>query len=168
MALTSLTATAHRKAMAQISAQDAMNAMDSMDSPTAFVAVALAAVSWDGVLTKAGSRALRHALDYREPFRHMSDAEMIQLFDRLLAQLRLEGSRQLMEHASAVLDPRQRLTAFTVAAEIMRSDGELVAEEQRILADLASQLAIPTAQHDQILHVMDLLHASLVGSPVLA
>ena len=42
-----------------------MNAMDTMDSPTAFVAVALAAVSWDGVLTKAGSRALRHSLDYR-------------------------------------------------------------------------------------------------------
>lgn len=145
-----------------------MNAMDTMDSPTAFVAVALAAVSWDGVLTKAGSRALRHALDYREPFRHMSDGEMIELFDRLLAQLRQEGSRQLMEHASAVLDPQQRLTAFTAAAEIMRSDGELVAEEQRILADLASQLSISPDQHDQILAVMDLLHASLVGKPVLA
>ena len=145
-----------------------MNAMDTMDSPTAFVAVALAAVSWDGVLTKAGSRALRHSLDYREPFRHMSDGEMIQLFDRLLAQLRQEGSRQLMEHASAVLDPQQRLTAFTAAAEIMRSDGELVAEEQRILADLASQLSISPDQHDQILAVMYLLHASLVGKPVLA
>lgn len=168
MALASVPAIPPLKAMAQLPAQDVMNAMQPMDSPTAFVAVALAAVSWDGVLTKAGSRALRHALDYREPFRHMSDAEMIQLFDRLLAQLRLEGSRQLMEHASAVLDPRQRLTAFTVAAEIMRSDGELVAEEQRILADLASQLTIPTAQHDQILEVMDQLHASLVGNPVLA
>jgi tellurite resistance protein len=168
MALASITAMTPLKAMAQLPALDVMNAMQPMDSPTAFVAVALAAVSWDGVLTKAGSRALRHALDYREPFRHMSDAEMIQLFDRLLAQLRLEGSRQLMEHASAVLDPRQRLTAFTVAAEIMRSDGELVAEEQRILEDLASHLTIPAAQHDQILQVMDLLHASLVGNPVLA
>ncbi len=168
MALASITAMTPLKAMAQLPAQDVMNAMQPMDSPTAFVAVALAAVSWDGVLTKAGTRALRHALDYREPFRHMSDAEMIQLFDRLLAQLRLEGSRQLMEHASAVLDPRQRLTAFTVAAEIMRSDGELVAEEQRILEDLASHLTIPAAQHDQILQVMDLLHASLVGNPVLA
>ncbi|WP_311134094.1 MULTISPECIES: tellurite resistance TerB family protein [Synechococcales] len=168
MALASITAMTPLKAMAQLPALDVMNAMQPMDSPTAFVAVALAAVSWDGVLTKAGSRALRHALDYREPFRNMSDAEMIQLFDRLLAQLRLEGSRQLMEHASAVLDPRQRLTAFTVAAEIMRSDGELVAEEQRILEDLASHLTISANQHDQILQVMDLLHASLVGNPVLA
>jgi len=32
----------------------------SMDSATAFAAIALAAVSWDGVLTMAGSRALRH------------------------------------------------------------------------------------------------------------
>ena len=63
-----------------------------MDSPTAFVAVALAAVSWDGLLTRAGSRALRHSLDYRVPFNQMGDAAMIQLFDQLLADLRHDGA----------------------------------------------------------------------------
>ena len=42
-----------------------------MDSSTAFAAIALAAVSWDGVLTMAGSRALRHALDYRQPYQQL-------------------------------------------------------------------------------------------------
>jgi hypothetical protein len=51
----------------------------SMDTSTAFAAVALAAVSWDGVLTMAGTRALRHSLDYRAPYCHRSDAEMISL-----------------------------------------------------------------------------------------
>ena len=40
----------------------------TLDAPSAFAAIALAAVSWDGVLSMAGSRALRHSLDYRHPF----------------------------------------------------------------------------------------------------
>jgi hypothetical protein len=45
-----------------------MTIATDLDAPSAFAAIALAAVSWDGVLTPAGSRALRHALDYRHPF----------------------------------------------------------------------------------------------------
>mgnify|MGYP006279562823 CR=1 FL=1 len=37
------------------------------DAPTAFAAIALAAVSWNGLLTQAGARASRHTLDYRHP-----------------------------------------------------------------------------------------------------
>ena len=54
-----------------------------MDSLTAFAAIGLAAVSWDGRFTQAGTRAFRHALDYREPFCQMPDAEMITLLDPL-------------------------------------------------------------------------------------
>lgn len=137
-----------------------------MDSPTAFVAVALAAVSWDGVLSRAGSRALRHELDYRAPFSTMSDGEMIALFDRLLSEMRAEGAKSLMARAAKVLDSHQRRTAFAVAAEIMRSDGELVPEERLILDDLAAGLEISSADRAKVLEVMDMLHASLEGSAV--
>jgi tellurite resistance protein len=137
-----------------------------MDSPTAFVAVALAAVSWDGVLSRAGSRALRHELDYRAPFNAMSDGAMIALFDRLLSEMRAEGAKALMARAARVLDPHQRRTAFAVAAEIMRSDGELVAEERQILDDLATGLEISAGDSTKVLEVMDMLHASLEGTPV--
>lgn len=139
-----------------------------MDSPTAFVAVALAAVSWDGLLTRAGSRALRHSLDYRVPFNQMGDAAMIQLFDQLLADLRRDGAPILMARAALQLDPHERRTAFAVAAEIMRSDGPLVPDEQQILSDLAAQLEIPDSESARILEVMDILHAELVSSPVAA
>lgn len=142
------------------------NHLASMDSPTAFVAVALAAVSWDGVLSRAGSRALRHELDYRVPFNAMSDGEMIALFDRLLSEMRAEGAKALAIRAARVLDPHQRCTAFAVAAEIMRSDGELVAEERQILDDLATELAISASDSTKVLEVMDMLHASLEGSAV--
>lgn len=139
-----------------------------MDSPTAFVAVALAAVSWDGTLTRAGSRALRHSLDYRVPFNQMGDAAMIQLFDTLLNDLRRDGAPILMARAALQLDPHERRTAFAVAAEIMRSDGPLVAQEQQILLDLAAQLDLDSSDSTRILEVMDILHAELICSPVAA
>jgi tellurite resistance protein len=134
----------------------------TMDTPTAFAAVALASVSWDGALTMAGTRALRHALDYRPPFRGRSDGEMIALMDQLLRSLRERGAGGLMEDAAAVLDERQRHTAYAVAVEIMRSDGPLQEEERQILERLASHLDLDETETSKVAEVMDVLHASIV------
>lgn len=138
----------------------------AMDSPTAFAAVALAAVSWDGVLTMAGTRALRHALDYRPPFRERSDAEMIALMDSLLRSLRDRGARGLMVDAAAVLNERQRHTAYAVATEIMRSDGPLQEAERQILACLAEHLHLDPQETAKVGEVMDVLHASILETAV--
>ncbi|MFO7628742.1 MAG: tellurite resistance TerB family protein [Prochlorococcaceae cyanobacterium] len=134
----------------------------SMDSATAFAAIALAAVSWDGILSKAGSRSLRHSLDYRRPYRDQGDAAMVALMDSLLAQLRSKGAQHLMVEAAEVLNPQQRSTAFAVAAEIMRSDGPLQADERNILTNLAITLGLDAATTAPVLAVMDLLHADLL------
>jgi tellurite resistance protein len=139
-----------------------------MDAPTAFAAVALAAVSWDGALTMAGTRALRHALDYRAPFKGRSDKEMITLMDTLLQGLRAKGSIGLMEEAASVLDERQRHTAYAVAVEIMRSDGPLQDQEQKILADLATTLRLDPEETTKVQEVMDILHASILETAVSA
>jgi tellurite resistance protein len=139
-----------------------------MDAPTAFAAVALAAVSWDGTLTMAGTRALRHALDYRAPYKGRGDKEMITLMDDLLQALRAKGSIGLMEEAAGVLDDRQRHTAYAVAAEIMRSDGPLQEQEQAILADLATTLKLDPEETAKVLEVMDILHASILEPAVSA
>jgi hypothetical protein len=47
-------------------------------------------------MSAAGARSLRHALDYRLPFRDYSDGEMAQLLDGLLGQLRTQGAQHLM------------------------------------------------------------------------
>jgi hypothetical protein len=133
----------------------------SWSSANGFAAVALAAVCWDGVMSMAGSRALRHALDYRQPFRDYSDGEMVQLLNGLLEQLRSKGAQHLMVDAAAALTPRQRSTAFAMAAEIMRSDGELQVDEQNILSNLASVLSLEESLTHDILQVMDVLHDSL-------
>ena len=133
----------------------------SLSAADGFAAIALAAVCWDGVMSMAGSRALRHALDYREPFRQYSDSEMVQLLNGLLARLRTQGAQHLMVDAASVLTPSQRGTAFAVAAEIMRSDGDLQEDEHNILSNLAAVLNLEESLTRDILQIMDVLHGNL-------
>jgi hypothetical protein len=163
-----MTATAPPASNPSVPIPQAMREQDRIpsqpiDAPTAFAAIALAAVSWDGVLSMAGSRALRHALDYRHPFCDYGDAGMVQLMDQLLRQMRNKGAQHLMVEAAEALTPRQRSTAYAVAAEIMRSDGPLQADERNILGNLASTLCLPEAETERVLAVMDVLHADVIS-----
>jgi len=135
-----------------------------MEPATAFAAVALAAVSWDGVLTMAGSRALRHSLDYRQPYRNYGQDAMVKLMDTLLAELRRVGPQHLMVEAAEQLNPAQRATAFAMAAEIMRSDGPLQDDERNILTNLAITLGLAEAVTTPIHAAMDLLHADVLSA----
>jgi hypothetical protein len=138
--------------------------MPPPDSARAFAAVALAAVSWDGVLTAAGSRAVRHALDYRQPFCSLGIQATGELVDGLLADLRRTSAQQLMLEAAQSLTVRQRRIAFAVATEIMRSDGPLEADERNILASLADSLDLADEEAAKIFDVMDLLHGDITES----
>ncbi|MEB3270287.1 MAG: tellurite resistance TerB family protein [Synechococcus sp.] len=141
----------------------AMESSSAMDAPTAFAAIALAAVSWDGVLTKAGSRSLRHALDYRHPYLDYGDERMVRMMNDLLADLRQKGAQHLMVEAAAGLDPSQRTTAYAVAAEIMRSDGPLKPDEANILENLATTLELGAEITEPLQAAMDLLHADVLA-----
>ena len=138
------------------------SAEGALEPPSAFAAIALAAVSWDGVLSMAGSRALRHALDYRHPYCDYGDAGMVRLMDQLLRDMRRKGAQHLMVEAAEVLNPRQRATAYAVAAEIMRSDGPLEADERNILSNLATTLGLSTEETERVLSVMEVLHADVM------
>jgi hypothetical protein len=135
-----------------------------LEPASAFAAIALAAVSWDGVLSMAGSRALRHALDYRHPYCDYGDAGMVRLMDQLLRDMRRKGAQHLMVEAAEVLNARQRATAYAVAAEIMRSDGPLEADERNILSNLATTLGLSGEDTERVLAVMDVLHADVMQS----
>ena len=134
-----------------------------MNLVTAFAAVGLTAVSWDGTQSRAGARSLRHALDYREPFCRMSDNDMVLLMDAVLALRRERGNKALMLQAAAVLSPAQALTAYAMASELMRSDGPYSAEERRHLDVLALMLSIAQPEAERIDAVFDLLHAPLLS-----
>lgn len=132
-----------------------------MESSQAFAAIALAAVSWDGTLTQAGSRSLRHALDYRQPFASYPPERMVALMDELLKALREQGPQRLMVMASEALNPQQRRTAYAMAAEIMRSDGPYQDDELNILSNLAEVLMVEARLSHEIQSTMNLLHGDL-------
>ena len=67
-----------------------------------------------------------------------------------------------------MLDERQRHTAYAVAVEIMRSDGPLQDQEQKILADLAATLRLDPEETTKVHEVMDILHASILETAVSA
>ena len=87
---------------------------------------------------------------------------MVQMMDHLLRQMRSKGAQHLMVEAAQALNPRQRATVYAVAAEIMRSDGPLQADEQNILSNLAGTLDLPEAETEKVLAVMDVLHADVI------
>ena len=132
-----------------------------MNLVTAFAAVGLTAVTWDGTQSQAGARLLRHAMDYREPFCRMSDNEVVLLIDAVLALRRERGNKALMLQAAGALSPGQALTAYAMASELMRSDGPYSAEERRHLDVLALMLSIAQPEAERIDAVFDVLHASL-------
>ena len=132
-----------------------------MNSLTAFAAIGLTAVAWDGSLTPAGGRAFRHALDYREPYCSLSEQEMVNLMDHLLNRRRAIGNNALMLEAAQALSSRQSLTAYAMASELMRSDGPYEAEERRHLDRLALILSIAKPESDRIDSVFDVLHQQL-------
>ena len=132
-----------------------------MDSLTAFAAIGLTAVAWDGSLTPAGGRAFRHALDYREPYCSLSEHEMVELMDSLLSRRREIGNTALMLEAARALSSTHSLTAYAMASELMRSDGPYEADERRHLDHLALILSIAKPESDRIDSVFDLLHNRL-------
>lgn len=140
---------------------EALGGAAVLAAPEAFLAIALAAVSWDGVLSPAGTRALRHAIDYRHPYVDLPEQDLALMIDALLGRLRSQGAQQLMLRAAAGLTPELRRTAFATAAAIMRSDGPLQADEQNILSTLAETLALPESDSAPLLALMEVLHAPL-------
>jgi hypothetical protein len=153
-----LTGTLEMQVMAD-SGSPSSSADATMTAPEAFLAIALAAVSWDGVLSPAGTRALRHAIDYRHPYVDLADQDVVLMIDGLLGRLRSQGAQQLMLRAAAGLTPQLRRTAFATAAEIMRSDGPLQADEQNILSTLAVTLELPESDTAPLVDLMEVLHA---------
>ena len=87
---------------------------------------------------------------------------MIGMMDQLVSDLRLKGAQHMMIDAAQILQAEQRMAAFAVAAEIMRSDGTYQEDETNILDNLASVLELDDAFTFEVMRVMDVLHSDLL------
>jgi len=129
-----------------------------MTPSEAFASVALVAVACDGDLGREEAQALRQQLEMRSPYRQTSEAQMAELFDRLLARLRAEGWRALLAAALPVLQERQQETALAMAAHLVHADRVVSGVEQQLLEAMAAQLTIDPQRTSQILEAIAILN----------
>ena len=122
-----------------------------MNSAEAFAAIALAAVACDGSLGRDEAHALRTQLEYRSWYSSSTEADMGDLFDRLLHNLRDQGVGGLIEQALPVLSSSQQQSALAVAAHLTHADRNVTEEESAFLLDLSQRMALPEGEAASIL-----------------
>ena len=123
-----------------------------MNSAEAFAAIALAAVACDGSLGRDEAHALRTQLEYRSLYSSSSEADMGDLFDRLLHNLRGQGVGGLIEQALPVLSSSQRAEVLCgMAAHLTHADRNVTEEESAFLQDLSQRMALPEGEAASIL-----------------
>ena len=135
-----------------------------MTSAEAFAAVALAAVACDGSLGRDEAHALRRQLENRSLYVSCSEAEMGELFDRLLTLLRERGVAGLIDSAVPVLDQRQQESALAVAAHLVHADRKVTPEEAEFLERLAVQLNLPSGDAQMIIRSIKALNRGSLDS----
>jgi len=135
-----------------------------MTSAEAFAAVALAAVACDGSLGRDEAQALRRQLEHRSLYVSCSEAEMGELFDRLLTLLRERGVAGLIDSAVPVLDQRQQESALAVAAHLVHADRKVTPEESEFLERLAVQLNLPSGEAQMIIRSIEALNRDSLDS----
>ncbi|MBA4733062.1 MAG: hypothetical protein EVB06_00730 [Synechococcus sp. MED-G133] len=129
-----------------------------MNSAEAFAAIALAAVACDGSLGRDEAHALRTQLEYRSWYSSSTEADMGDLFDRLLHNLRDQGVGGLIEQALPVLSSSQQQSALAVAAHLTHADRNVTEEESAFLLDLSQRMALPEGEAASILVAIEALN----------
>ena len=129
-----------------------------MNSAEAFAAIALAAVACDGSLGRDEAHALRAQLEYRSIYSNSSEAEMGDVFDRLLHRLRDQGVNGLVDEALPVLTLSQQQSALAVAAHLAHADRTVTDKESAFIKNLSSQIDLPEGEAASILGPIEALN----------
>ena len=112
----------------------------------------------DGSLGRDEAHALRAQLEYRSLYSSSSEADMGDLFDRLLHRLRDQGVSGLVDEALPVLTLPQQQSALAVASHLAHADRTVTTEESAFLESLSKQMALPEGEAASILVAIEALN----------
>ena len=135
-----------------------------MTTPEAFAAIALAAVACDGKLGRDEAHALRCQLENRSLYSDCSEAEMGELFDRLLLLLREHGVQGLIASALPQLNRPQQQSALAVAAHLVHADRKITTEETDLLDQLTRQMTLPDNEACMVVEAIEALNRDMLDS----
>ena len=125
----------------------------ALNSAEAFAAIALVAIASDGYLSESEEAEMKMRLGRMRLFESSIDS-FERTKDYLVAALKKHGPNELIQCARASLPPALAPTAFTIAVDLVFSDGTVSSEEQSFVDDLRRILAIPDEMALKIVEVM--------------
>ncbi|PZO15014.1 MAG: Tellurite resistance protein TerB [Leptolyngbya foveolarum] len=125
----------------------------ALNSAEAFAAIALVAIASDGYLSESEETEMKMRLGRMRLFKSSMDS-FERTKDYLVDALKKHGPSELIQCAKASLPPTLAPTAFTIAVDLVFSDGTVSSEEQSFIDDLRQILAIPDEMALKIVEVI--------------
>ena len=126
-------------------------------SRQAFAAISLAALVCDKAMDRDEVRTLKEQLLSRPAFAAMGDAELSEMFEGLLADLRRFGSDSIVRAAIPLLSCHQCETSFAAVTQLLMSNGQFSLDEKVFLDSLASLMGLESQRSSTIVEVISLL-----------
>lgn len=114
----------------------------TLDEREAFAAVLLVVMTSDGHISDDEAMGFQALVNRMRLFKSQTGQEFHAMMDKLLGILKRRGSDFLLEKGISFLPPTLYDTAFTVATDLVLSDGVVEAEEKDILYKLKDSLKI--------------------------
>ena len=130
----------------------------ALNSAEAFAAIALVAIASDGYLSESEEAEMKMRLGRMHLFKDSNKTAGTgfdnRMKDYLVKALKQHGPNELIRCAKASLPPTLAPTAFTIAVDLVFSDGTVSSEEQSFIDDLRKILSIPDELALKIVEVM--------------
>ena len=123
----------------------------SFSQAEAMAAIAVAAVAADGKILEVESERALLLLSQLELFKGFSEQKITKIVDNLFNLLNEKGLNNLVAIANENLQAKYKETAFTVATDVVFSDGVFCGREEAFLNRLWAVLDIPEEAAAQIL-----------------
>lgn len=115
---------------------------DKFNEAEGFAGIALCAVAADGVITEEEAAGLGTTLSRMNTFSGMNNRDINKIFEKLLKVLRAQGAENLVTLSAAAVKKDLRVTAFTVATDLLMADGTVAPEEKRFLEKIQKSLDV--------------------------
>ncbi|MBD2436015.1 tellurite resistance TerB family protein [Nostoc sp. FACHB-110] len=125
-----------------------------LTSAEAFAAIAVVAVTPDGLLSEQQVLNISSVLSRIKLFNTYSEDAINQLLEKILGILKHDGFNALFNAAKESLSPELREVAFAVAADFVLAEAVVTEEEKNFLNDLSHALGIQYENAIKILQVL--------------
>lgn len=125
-----------------------------LTSAEAFAAIALVAITPDGLLSQQQIRNISSVLSRSKLFSSYSEDGMNKLLEKILDIFRRDGFNALFNIAKVSLSSELREAAFAVAADLILAEAIVTEEEQNFLNDLSHALDLT---HDTSIKILQVL-----------